>query len=206
MNATHMIPIVALAALALAAPASAAGFDFAIDFDTDGDPATIQGTVEASVGDIVEAYLVVDDFPTPWPMLWAALFGLDGTDGLELIGLFGTQPDRGGMLTDGPEGIVVAYTTPFERHELPAFVARFVFRITDGGEQTVKLAPSTGWGVEQSGVVWTVSQDVEAPLVDLTDAVTLATQQVGTIRPREDLPTLPASWSKIKKLYQDDTI
>lgn len=103
MNATHMIPIVALAALALAAPASAAGFDFAIDFDTDGDPATIQGTVEASVGDIVEAYLVVDDFPTPWPMLWAALFGLDGTDGLELIGLFGTQPDRGGMLTDGPE-------------------------------------------------------------------------------------------------------
>lgn len=70
----------------------------------------------------------------------------------------------------------------------------------------MKLAPSTGWGVEQSGVVWTVSQDVEAPLVDLTDAVTLATQQVGTIRPREDLPTLPASWSKIKKLYQDDTI
>lgn len=205
MYAHRLFTFVVLSAVAMTSPAAADGFDFAIDFDTDGDPSTIQSTVEASVGDIVEAYLVVNDFLTPWPDLWAVMFGVDATAGLELTGLYGTQSERGGMLTDGSDGVVLAYTTPFRRWEVPMFAARLLFRVTALGDQTVKLAPSTGWGVAQTGVVWTVSEE-GGPLVDVTDSGALVTQRAGTIVPRDPLPIQSTTWTKIKKLYQDDTI
>ena len=191
-----------IAAMSVAGGAQAQSLAF--DFDTDGDPTTIESEITAEVGDIVEAYLVVEDFLTPYPLLWGLMFGLDATAGLQLIGLYDTQ-DSGGMMHDGSEGIALAYSNPFDRNELPVFVARFLFRVMDPSEQTVKLAASTGWGTTQTGVVWAVS-DYQGNVVEVTDANTLATQQIGRVQSSEQLPTIESSWGKIKKLYQDDTI
>ena len=48
--------------LALFAVPAGAG-TLAFDFDTDGDPGTIEDTIDAEVGELVEAYLVVEGIP-----------------------------------------------------------------------------------------------------------------------------------------------
>ena len=110
----------------------------AFDFDDDGDPGTVIGEVSAEPGTLVEAYLVVNDFPAPYEFLGGMQFGLDFTDGLSLEGIQ-VATERAGILTDGHQGIAVAIGVPFTRHDLPFFAGKFIFRVDETTPQSVEV-------------------------------------------------------------------
>jgi hypothetical protein len=85
--------------------------------------------------------------------------------------------------------------------ELPIFLIRFVFKITDAGVQSVEVGPSTGWGrifteieyvlfhVEVGGDMYTVRSDwgIET--------------QIPAIVMARPTPIHETSWGAIKNLY-----
>jgi hypothetical protein len=199
-----IVAVVAAALVGIAAVGSAAPQPpvLAFDFDTDQDPTTIQNEVQAAPGDLVQAFLVINDFPLPWEFLGGAEFGLEFDSGLRLEGVLpGTE--QGAVMNDGHRGIVVAWGMPYTRHNLPAFAASFVFSVLSEETQTVRVVPSTGWGTTSTGFTFAVRSQQTSGWVEVESPAVLASQLAGIVRSGQ-LPTVDTTWGSIKDLYTAD--
>ena len=175
------------------------------DFDTDGDPNTVTSEVQAEAGDVVQAFLVVQGFPTPWEFLGGLQFGIDSTDGLELAGILSVG-ERGGFLHDGTDGIAYAFYEEVARDALPMFVMSLTFVVTSEEMQEVRIAPSTGWGHVYEGVLYAVG-DGSGPAGYLVEDVgSIENQGPGIVNRGGMLPVQETTWGAIKKLFSDDTL
>jgi hypothetical protein len=194
-------------AIALVLPGVAHAQSLAFDFDTDQDPTTVESEITASVGEIVEAYLVVNDVPDGYGYLHGLQYGLALTGGLELVGI-GLVPTVDGGLAggmglydpdgDGPEGVLVTLDTPVDTETLPSFAMRFTVRVIADGAQTVSIVPSTGWGFPYDGFVYLVSTSGSLTQADeIVDAGAIDSQRVGTIA-ADPTPIETVSWSGMK--------
>jgi len=178
----------------VAAPASAGTLAF--DFDTDEDPTTIESSISADVGELVEAYLVVEGIPEGYDYVHGLQFGLDLTAGLELaaievVGLVGA------MAQDGSLGLAVLPEEPVAAADFPSFVMRFVFEVLDGGPQSASIIPSRGWGQEAGGFIYLVSEGVDGAVVQVEDVDALATQRSANVN-APPLPVVNVSWGEMK--------
>jgi hypothetical protein len=189
-------------ASALSWTSSANAAWLAFDFDEDGDPATIRSEIVADVGDIVEGYLVLGGFPTEYEYFAAIQFGLEATSGLGFRGL-AAVPDRSwGVLTDGMQGIVLALRNErVHQDDLPIFLLRFLFEVTDSGEQGVKVTPSTGWGHVYSDIVYVLYHEEERGAMYTVRSAWGIQTQIPAIVMARPTPIAETSWGAIKGLY-----
>jgi len=187
--------LAAIVALILAPPADARTLVF--DFDDDGDPRTWESSVVAPTGTLLEAFLVVTDFPEPYEELHYLEFGLVLSSGLELVGIGAVEGDAV-FYHRGPESIAIGSSVPLDRDDLPAFQVRVVFRVEAQGPQSVKVVPSERLSGPLDGFLFGL-WDGEA-LVDVIDEDVLALQQWARVNDG-DLPTERRSWASIKDDY-----
>jgi hypothetical protein len=173
----------------------------AFDFDTDGDPSTIQNEIVADVGDLVQGYLVVGGFPEALHTLSAIQFGLESSSGLAFRALAAADPSfRWGVLIDGgTKGIAMATTTRIPREDLPIFLIRFVYQVTDDGLQEVKVAPSRGWGRTFQGIVY-AGHNEDGDLLTIEDDWGIGTQIAARVSVNPT-PVEELSWGAVKDLY-----
>jgi hypothetical protein len=182
-----------------------AGADLlAIDFDTDGDPTTIENVIEAEVGDLVRGYLVLDYIPGDYDVLLGVQFGLDHTAGLEPAGLQGGQ--SGALIHDGLAGIAAAFATPIHREDLPAFIVSVIFEVTDAGVQEVSVTPSMGWGHIFDGFQFAVAHEGGPLGGDLVESARPIDAQLRGYVNRGETPVATLTWGAVKKLYSDDAL
>jgi hypothetical protein len=178
--------------------------DIFFDFDSDGDPSTIENEVTADVGEILIGYMVVNDFPEEYGYLWAMQFGLDVSDGLELLG-WSVPIERAGVLHDGPEGIAIALgSEPFAREDLPVFAVRFIVRVLEESPQSVSIVPSSGWNSPFEEIQLLVSVEPDGGYIQIDSPLTEIEQIAARIN--ETTPIEETSWTAIKRLFEDDTI
>lgn len=185
--------------LALATPAHAQMLAF--DFDTDGVPGTVQSEVEAEIGDLVAANLVLSSVPNSKPWLHAVQFGMSLTDGLELVGL--SAPVTGALiLQDGLEGLAVAFSSPIFIEDLPVVIMRFTVRVTNADPQSLAVVPSTGWGVPYDEFLLLLSQEAEGETTLYGSPSAIPYQGKGRVNGTvADVPIEASSWSGVKGRY-----
>jgi len=172
----------------------------AVDFDTDGDPSTIENEIVAGVGDLVRGYVALDYIPADYNYVHGLQFGILASSGLELVGLY--PAGSGGFLTDGPTGIALAMSSAVPREELPVFLLSAIFEVTSTSTQTVEVIPSQGWGSIDDEIEFAVSYDGSS-LATVFDARMVDAQTRGYVN-RGETPTLATTWGAIKKLYTDE--
>ncbi len=185
----------------------ARGDVLAFDFDHDGDPNTVVSEIEAEVGTLVEAFLIVNKLLYEWQYthLHGLQFGLEATDGLEFLGM-SLLGDRAMVINDGLDGIAISFGEPLPIADLPAFAVRFVFRVVADVEQVVRAKPSTGFNHPLEGVLFAVSAN-GGPLRSVESTIVLQTQSMGYVNKGSVvLPYRHSSWGAIKRLFSDETI
>lgn len=186
--------ILTLLAIALVSlPGVSSAESLAFDFDIDDDPGTIDPDITAEVGDVVLAYLVVNEIPAGFDYVYGLEFGLGLSDGLDFRGMsvVGLQ---GAMATDGTNGwIVVTLDEPIPASEFPSFVVRFALKVTEASEQTARITPSTR---SDGGFVYYVSSP-DAGLVTVEDVQAIEEQTIGRVNV-VPTPTQIVSWGELK--------
>lgn len=173
----------------------------AVDFDTDGDPSTIENEISAEVGDLVQGFVALDYIPSDYNYIHGIQFGIGSSSGLELVGLYPAGAG-GGFLTDGPTAIALALSSPIAHEDLPVFLASVVFEVTSLETQVVEVTPSNGWGVQDTEIRFAVSYDGSF-MYEVFDARMMAAQTRGYVN-RGETPIEATSWGAIKKLYTDE--
>jgi len=173
----------------------------AFDFDTDGDASTIQNEIVADVGDLVQGYLVIGGFPEALPTLSGIQFGLEASSGLAFRALAVADPSlRWGMLVDGgTKGIAMVTTSRIPREDLPIFLIRFVYQVTDEGLQEVRVTPSRGWGRTFQGIEYAGFNE-DGDVLTVEDDWGIGTQVAARVSVNPT-PVEELSWGAIKDLY-----
>lgn len=191
--------LAAATTITLALPVSAS--DFRFDFDMDGEPSTIHNRVMATPGTLVEAYLVIHDIPTGYELVQGAMFGLNVTEGLELIAM--SASDGGLLMHDGHAGIAVAFD-PTDRTFLPRFAARFVFRVLTDTPQKAEVVPSSGWGHAYESVQLAVRVRAHADVITIDHVTAVETQMraLVNLHTGDDVPVDEVTWGRIKGLFE----
>lgn len=190
--ARSIIPLLLFSAFSHPAAAGMLAFDF----DTDADPGTVDNTVEAEVGEIVEAYLVLSSLPVSHPWLKGVEFGLELTDGLSFVGM--SAPTSGALyLQDGIEGIAVAFGHDVDVEELPVFIMRFALQVTASGVQSVEVVPSSGFGHTYTGFVLTLAEYPGGEPILLQSYLALLEQRRGLVN-EAATPNVVCSWADVK--------
>lgn len=196
MRRSFPLPVLAaFAALVLVPPLSARTLAF--DFDLDGDPSTWQSTIVAPTGALLEAFLVVSDFPEPYEELHYIEFGLELTDGLDLIAVGAVEGD-GYFYHHHADIIAIGSSVPLTRDDLPNFRVRVIFRVETPGPQSVRVVPSDRFGRPLDGFLFGLWDGHQ--LVDVLDTNVLIQQQAARVNDG-DLPTERRSWASIKDEY-----
>lgn len=188
-----------LAVTALVFAAGVAGAEsLAFDFDVDGDPGTIDAEVTAEVGEIVQAYLVIDEIPPGHDYVHGFQYGLALSDGLEFVGM-SVVGLEGGMGNDGTtDGIIVTLDEPMLATEFPSFAMRFALKVVSASPQTAAIAPSTGWGNDYDGFLFLVSTTgVADDAITIEDVAAIEGQRVGRVN-ANPTPIEAVSWGEVK--------
>ena len=190
--------------LMLSLPQASRAQILAIDFDTDGDPSTVQSTVEAEVGTLVYAYLVLNSTPHDLPVLIAEEFGLGLSDGLAFRALAAMVPEAM-YIQNGTDAIAVAHGRhPVPPEELPVFIMRFVLQVTAPGRQEVTVEPAVWPTHANDGFVWVLTHRDRSGQETRESLVAITTQRRGEVNPADPLPVEESTWSRVKSFFREE--